>query len=250
MSQPSADVHMDEAPPQSSVDEASLARSADAPAASDGPLSVPVKAEPVTAAGTTVEKVSSPPATLEPAQTRPTTVVGMAPPASEPATPVKPVTVADTPANGLTTPLSTLTPAASQSNGQELEERPLEETPRQQARHAQHLEQSKQEYATLEPHGLGAVTTPIDNHWMYLFFRFCAERQKMQHLRDAGVPRDQLTKDETMSKEHIGNVYRELDAGSKRMKEVIIANGDQSNEEICCEYKYLFGQSRQRAEIR
>lgn len=57
----------------------------------------------------------------------------------------------------------------------------------------------------------------------------------MLELRDSGVPRDQLSNDETMKKEHIGNIYREMDPGSKRMKEEIIANGDQSHEEICCE---------------
>lgn len=56
----------------------------------------------------------------------------------------------------------------------------------------------------------------------------------MQELRGSGVPRNELSKDETMQKEHIGNIYREMDAGSKRMKDEIIGNGDQSHEEICC----------------
>jgi len=58
----------------------------------------------------------------------------------------------------------------------------------------------------------------------------------MQVLREEhGVPRAELTEDETMKKEHIGNVYRDLDPGSRRMKENIIPNGEQTNEEICCE---------------
>jgi hypothetical protein len=56
----------------------------------------------------------------------------------------------------------------------------------------------------------------------------------MHERRMSGVARDQLSKDEVMRKEHIGNVYRDLDSGSKRMIEKIIPNGDQSNEEICC----------------
>lgn len=90
------------------------------------------------------------------------------------------------------------------------------------------------EYATLEPHGLAPVETEIDNHWMYVFFRFCAERHRMQEKRDSGVPRDKLSDDETMQKSFIGNVFRELDAGSKNMKGKIMAIGDQSHEEICC----------------
>lgn len=116
-----------------------------------------------------------------------------------------------------------------------LEEAPVPEPAPARRKHAKTDAQTVQEYATLEPHGLDPVTTTIDNHWMYVFFRFCAERHRMQELRDSGVPRDQLSKDETMQKEHIGNIYREMDAGSKRMKEQIIAVGDQSHEEICCE---------------
>jgi hypothetical protein len=63
----------------------------------------------------------------------------------------------------------------------------------------------------------------------------------MQVLREEhGVPRAELTEDETMRKEHIGNVYRDLDPGSRRMKENIIPNGEQTNEEICCEFRRCF----------
>lgn len=91
------------------------------------------------------------------------------------------------------------------------------------------------EEAHLEPHGLAPLDTPVNNHFMYIFFRFCAERHRMFNLRNEGVPRDELTEDETMRKEHIGNIYRELDSGSLRMGDLIIPVGDQSNEEICCE---------------
>lgn len=130
------------------------------------------------------------------------------------------------------------TPAPEVSPASDLtlipEESPVPEPPAARRKHMKTDAETGEEYATLQPHGLGEVTTKIDNHWMYVFFRFCAERHRMQELRDIGVPRDQLSKDETMQKEHIGNIYREMDPGSKRMKEEIIANGDQSHEEICC----------------
>ncbi|WVQ69674.1 uncharacterized protein L199_007894 [Kwoniella botswanensis] len=89
------------------------------------------------------------------------------------------------------------------------------------------------EPALLLPHGLQPVETAVDNHWVYLFFRFCAERHKMYNRRLAGVPRDQLTEDETMSKVHIGNVYRQLDPSSRNIRENIIGKGDQSPQEVC-----------------
>ncbi|KAK6903339.1 hypothetical protein I203_108604 [Kwoniella mangroviensis CBS 8507] len=89
------------------------------------------------------------------------------------------------------------------------------------------------EPALLLPHGLQPVETTVDNHWVYLFFRFCAERHKMYNRRLAGVPRDQLTEDETMSKVHIGNVYRQLDPSSRNIRENIIGKGDQTPQEIC-----------------
>lgn len=98
-----------------------------------------------------------------------------------------------------------------------------------------HLDTSPPEFATLTPHGLGEVTTQINNHFVYLFYRFCAERHNMTVLRGEGVARDSLTEDECMRKERVGNVYRELDPSSKRLVDDIIAKGDQANEEICCE---------------
>ena len=90
--------------------------------------------------------------------------------------------------------------------------------------------------ATLYPHGLGPVTVHLDEYWICLFFRFCAERHRMQVRRVyEGIPRDKLSEDETFTKTHVGNIFRELDTGSKRMREVVIKNGDQSHEEICCE---------------
>lgn len=77
----------------------------------------------------------------------------------------------------------------------------------------------------------------VDNHWVYLFYRFCAERHEMYYRRQAGTPRDQLTSDPTMSAVHIGNVFRQLDPSSLMMRDKIIADGDQSVDEVCCEYR-------------
>ena len=52
---------------------------------------------------------------------------------------------------------------------------------------------------------------------------------------DEGVARDALTEDECMYKERVGNIFRELDPGSKRIKDIIMGVGDQSYEEVCCE---------------
>jgi hypothetical protein len=98
-----------------------------------------------------------------------------------------------------------------------------------------HLDTSSADYATLTPHGLGEVTTQINNHYLYVFYRFCAERHQMTVMRNNGVPRDSLTDDECMKKERVGNIYRELDPSSKRLVEDVIGKGDQTNEEICCE---------------
>lgn len=76
------------------------------------------------------------------------------------------------------------------------------------------------EYATLKPHGLAEYTVPINDS---------------PQRREAGVPRGELSEDETMTKMFVGNVYRELDRGSLRMKDEIIAEGEQSIEEVCCE---------------
>lgn len=91
------------------------------------------------------------------------------------------------------------------------------------------------EPATLKPQCLPPVETQIDNHWVYLFFRFCHERHAMYDRREVGAPRDQLTKDKTMTIIHIGNVYRQLDPSSGKMRTNIIDIGDQSAEEVCCE---------------
>lgn len=53
--------------------------------------------------------------------------------------------------------------------------------------------------------------------------------------REAGVPRNQTSDDETMKMTFVGNIFRELDRGSKRMKEHVVDVGDQSHEETCCE---------------
>ena len=96
------------------------------------------------------------------------------------------------------------------------------------------LDTSPPEYAILSPHGLGEVTTQINNHYLYVFYRFCAERHQMTVMRNNGVPRDSLTEDECMKKERVGNIYRELDPSSKRLVADVVGKGDQTNEEICC----------------
>ncbi len=55
----------------------------------------------------------------------------------------------------------------------------------------------------------------------------------MYDKRESGMPRDQSANDETMSKTFVGNIFSQLDGGSKRFKEKIIDRGDQSHEEIC-----------------
>ena len=55
---------------------------------------------------------------------------------------------------------------------------------------------------------------------------------------DEGVARDALTEDECMYKERVGNIFRELDPGSKRIKDIIMGVGDQSYEEVCCESSF------------
>lgn len=93
----------------------------------------------------------------------------------------------------------------------------------------------KTEATLLKPLHFDPVDAQVNNHWVYFFYRFCSERHDMYDRRQADVPRDQLSKDYTMTNTHIGNVYRQLDAGSLHMKTVTIANGDQSAEEVVCE---------------
>ena len=57
----------------------------------------------------------------------------------------------------------------------------------------------------------------------------------MYEKREMGISRDQLSDDETMTKTFVGNIFRELDGGSKRIKQNVIDKGDQSNQEICCQ---------------
>ena len=57
----------------------------------------------------------------------------------------------------------------------------------------------------------------------------------MYERKERGVPRAELSEDETMRRMYVGNVFRELDRGSVRMKEEIVGEGDQSLEEVCCE---------------
>ncbi|BEI87912.1 uncharacterized protein CcaverHIS019_0106300 [Cutaneotrichosporon cavernicola] len=89
------------------------------------------------------------------------------------------------------------------------------------------------EPVTLKPLCLKPVQCKVDNHWVYLFFRFCAERHAMYTRRAAGVARHKLTNDETMKAIHIGNVYRQLDPSSANMRNNIIGKGDQSVGEVC-----------------
>lgn len=103
------------------------------------------------------------------------------------------------------------------------------------------LDTSSPETAILSPHGFQELETPINNHYLYVFFRFCAERHRMTVKReDEGVARDALTEDECMYKERVGNIFRELDPGSKRINDVIMGVGDQSYEEVCCESSFHY----------
>lgn len=99
----------------------------------------------------------------------------------------------------------------------------------------------RKEWAVSEPHGLPAIKTAVDNHWLYVFFRFCAERHSMEAKREAGVERDDLTLDETMRNMRVGNVFRELDSGSRAIRDSVILVGEQTIEEVCCESSNIFG---------
>lgn len=94
----------------------------------------------------------------------------------------------------------------------------------------------RKEFAVLEPHGLPAIKTAVDNHWLYVFFRFCAERHSMEAKREAGVERDDLTLDEAMRNMRVGIVFRELDSGSRAIRDSVILVGEQTIEEVCCEF--------------
>jgi hypothetical protein len=90
----------------------------------------------------------------------------------------------------------------------------------------------------LHLHGLPDVETTVNEHWIYVFFRFIAERHRMHERRESGVPRSECSQDETMRKTFVGNVFRELDRGSVKVREEIMEQGDQSLEEVCCECSF------------
>ncbi|KAL1410986.1 hypothetical protein Q8F55_001929 [Vanrija albida] len=91
----------------------------------------------------------------------------------------------------------------------------------------------KTEDTVLKPLHYPPVDVEVQNYWVYFFYRFCAERHHMYDRRQSGVARNKLSADYTMTNTHIGNVYRQLDGGSQRMRTSIIPNGDQSAEEVC-----------------
>jgi hypothetical protein len=56
----------------------------------------------------------------------------------------------------------------------------------------------------------------------------------MYERKQAGIPRNELSDDETLTRTFVGNVFRELDGGSERFRELVVKVGDQTHEEICC----------------
>ena len=94
-----------------------------------------------------------------------------------------------------------------------------------------------QPIAVFTPHGYGrSIDVPYDESFVYLYFRFCAERHRMWVKRSQGVPRVDQTKDECMRSTFVGNVFRELDPGGERDRRLCVDRGEMSNEELCCEY--------------
>lgn len=89
--------------------------------------------------------------------------------------------------------------------------------------------------AHLTPQGLPPLTVPLNLPALFLLFRFAAERHRMYESRQNGVPRDRLTEDEGLRRMFVGNVFRELDRGSVRVREEVVGKGEMSLEEVCCE---------------
>ena len=127
-----------------------------------------------------------------------------------------------------------LTPPLTPAN--KLKSKPSSPSKPPTRRKYQYIHDEANPVITLTPSGLAPISLHLDEYFVYLFFRFMAERHRMQVRRVyEGVPKDQLSPDETMTKTFVGNVYRELDAGSVRNREKIIGVGVQSHEEICCQ---------------
>lgn len=90
------------------------------------------------------------------------------------------------------------------------------------------------ETALLQPQApYPAVEAKINDSIIYAFFRYCAERHKIYHRKEAGVPAAELSEDQLFVKGRYGNVFRQLDRGSAFVRDNIINKGDQSNDEIC-----------------
>lgn len=91
--------------------------------------------------------------------------------------------------------------------------------------------------AVLRPQGYGReVETPYNEHAVYTYFRYCAERHRMWGKRSQGVPRGEQTEDECMRNSFVGNIFRELDPGSVKARGMVVDQGDMSVEELCCEF--------------
>lgn len=90
--------------------------------------------------------------------------------------------------------------------------------------------------ATLSPQGYpNSITVPYNEHAVYTFFRYCAERHKMWVRKGQGVPRAEQTEDECMRNSFVGNVFRELDPVGKKDRGVVWGDGELTVEELCCE---------------
>ena len=94
--------------------------------------------------------------------------------------------------------------------------------------------------AVLRPQGYGReVEAPYNEHAVYTYFRYCAERHRMWGKRSQGVPKGEQTKDECMRNSFVGNIFRELDPGSVKARAMVMDQGDRTVEELCCEFCHV-----------
>lgn len=89
------------------------------------------------------------------------------------------------------------------------------------------------EYALLEPQlPYAPVETPINDPYIYAFYRFCGERHRIYHKKEAGLPAAELTKDHFFLTGRYGNVFRQLDRGSVYVRDQVVGKGSQDPIEI------------------
>lgn len=129
---------------------------------------------------------------------------------------------------------ATSPPATERSASTSTPRPPASRGARQKHPRTRLVKSAEAEPSLLRPYEMEPVPVTVNNHWVYIFFRFCVERHKMHGLRQSGVPRDALTEDATMKSVHVGNVFRQIDPSSMNMSKEIIGVGDQSRDEVCC----------------